>query len=233
MVKAAGAFLRSYNHTLTCYDRAVKLFRLFGVPVVAHWSFLILLFLIVSAFGPIVTAALVVSMLAHEFGHVLVARHFGQYTSHVMMFALGMAAFLREIPRRGEAWMAVAGPMVNFVIAAIIFGVMSVFVFPTAVVETLTTIVLLNMILGLFNLVPIYPLDGGRIVRGILSRFTTRFKATKIAAIVGSIGVIGLIPYALSTGNFILIAILGLVVFMSWKEVKILKAGGPEGSEMY
>lgn len=202
---------------------SLTLFRLFGVPVVVHWSFVFLLILIGPTLGPIITAAVIVCMLAHEFGHVLVARRFGMHTTQVTMFGLGMAAHLEDIPRRGEATMAAAGPAVNFVIAMLIAAVVLYVPMGAVVVKTLEMIIWVNLVLGLFNLIPIYPLDGGRVLRGLASHFTSRLTATKIAASIGTAGAFALVPWALTTGNIIVLVILVLAVAMAWYEVKLLK----------
>ncbi len=158
----------------------------FGIPVRVHWSFLLLLLLptpvswLVALFG---------SVLVHELGHALVARHLGVRVLDVTLWPLGGMARLASMPEepRIEAWVALAGPAVN-VVAAAVFGCLSVLAhvagLPTLAAGCMV-LLLVNAMLGAFNLLPAFPMDGGRVLRAWLARTRGWVRATEIAARVG------------------------------------------------
>ena len=216
-----------------------KLFRLFNVPVRMHWTFLLLAIWIGSSLGVIPTLLLLGCVLAHEFGHVLVARKYGYYTHDVTAMGLGMVANIGGDIKKGELLIAAAGPAVNFVLAGLLYalnGVLAHILYPELdmlsalnVYNTINIVMVGNIVLGLFNLLPLFPLDGGRIVRAVLAKFCkTRIKATKVAAIIGTIVACALMPLAVMSGDIVFIIILPLVVFFSWSEVKRLRETGIE-----
>ena len=132
--------------------------------------------------------ALALSIVAHELGHALTARAFGYHTRDITLSLLGGCASLIALPRKAwqEFLTAIAGPAVSFVISGLAW--LSLNFLP--VEERWTVLVLyytmwMNFVLGCFNLLPGFPMDGGRVFRSVASVFTTRTKATYIAMIVG------------------------------------------------
>jgi Zn-dependent protease/CBS domain-containing protein len=202
---------------------AVGAFRIFGVPVRFHFTFLMLLVFLIflglsgrqsGAAMAIYVAALFGSVLLHELGHSLAARYYGVKTVEIVMFPIGGVARLdRALRAHEELWIALAGPAVNLVIAAAIFG----YLYATGALvpaeqlldatdeNLLERIGIGNVILAVFNLLPAYPMDGGRVLRSLLARFRTENEATRIAAKTGRIfaGVMGL--YGLLSMNFMLV----------------------------
>ena len=200
----------------------IQAFRLFNVPVYLHWSAIILV-LILWSLGPIAVAGIILSILAHEFAHILVGRRYGVESHQVTVFGLGMAVTMDSV-EKGESVISIAGPLMNFLIASLIF--LSQMWFPVlAAFEPLLTIAIANVILGVFNLAPIYPLDGGRVLRGILTHWMNRLKATKVVAIVGTVFAVAGLPFAVMKGNPFLFVILLGAIYLSWLEVKLLKEG--------
>lgn len=199
--------------------------HILGVPVRFHFTFwLIVVSLIVfGAKGKQSAAALTLyivaifgSVILHELGHALAARRYGIRTLEIVMLPIGGLARLERAPKaREELWVALAGPAVNIAIAGAIFGWLAMTGGPLAP-ETwseatdrslLPMIATANLILAGFNLLPAFPMDGGRILRSLLSRFRPEHEATRTAARVG-MGMAALMGlYGLLATNFILVFI--------------------------
>ena len=175
------------------FPRKIKVCDAFGIPVYLDFSLIILLILFVMDFGSFVyglsfALALALSIVAHELGHALTARAFGYHTRDITLSLLGGCASLIALPRKAwqEFLTAIAGPAVSFVISGLAW--LSLNFLP--VDDKWTVLVLyytmwMNFVLGCFNLLPGFPMDGGRVFRSVASVFTTRTKATYIAMIVG------------------------------------------------
>lgn len=199
--------------------------QIFGVPVRFHFTFwLIVVSLIVfGARGKQSAAAMTLyivaifgSVLLHELGHALVARRYGIRTLEIVMLPIGGLARLERQPKAAEElWVALAGPMVNLVIAGLIYLWLFVSGAPLAPENwteandrsLLPMIATANLVLAGFNLLPAFPMDGGRIMRSLLSRFRPEHEATRTAARVGMgmAAMMGL--YGLLAMNFILVFI--------------------------
>lgn len=199
--------------------------RVFGIPVRLHFTFVLLFAFLIfiglaqqqSAWADIAyIAAIFGSVILHELGHALVARHYGVRTSEIVMFPIGGVSRLdRMPPAREEFWIAIAGPMVNIVIAAVLFGYLAAVnaLVPSAPLAQAVDANLLhriaagNLILALFNLLPAFPMDGGRILRSILARYRPEQEATRIAAKAGQALAIAMGLYGLIIMNFFLVFI--------------------------
>lgn len=188
----------------------IKIGRLFGIEVAVHpsWFFVLVFFAfaLANGFFPNVypdwstaatwgvaiaaTLLLFVSVLAHEFGHSLVARSQGIPVRNITLFILGgVAQLTREPDSPGrEAWMAIAGPLVSVAVAAGSLGAAFLLPGPEQLVGLLTYLGIANALLVAFNLLPGFPLDGGRVLRALLWRISRdRVRATSWAAIVGQV----------------------------------------------
>jgi Zn-dependent protease/predicted transcriptional regulator len=180
-----------------------------GILVQVHWTFLLLLAWVLFtsvASGAGLAAALgslgfvlaaFACVVLHEFGHALTARRFGIATRDITLLPIGGVARLDRMPEdpRQELLIAVAGPAVNVVIAAALLA-LQVAAFGRAGLsadlskpgEFLDNLLALNVTLVLFNLVPAFPMDGGRVLRAILAWATGDFaRATQIAATLGQL----------------------------------------------
>ena len=216
--------------------------RLFGIPVRFHFTFvLLIIYLVVLALDKaesssatvIYVIALFASVLFHELGHALVARRYGIRTLEILMLPIGGVARLEKQPqRKAEFWISLAGPMVNFVLAGLIVGYLAVFG-KIPKLEDLTQlsdqhmmarIAAGNLILGLFNLLPAFPMDGGRILRAILSASRPEHEATRTAARVG-MGMAALMAlFGLLTTNFMLVFI-AFFVYLGAMQESLASAG--------
>ncbi len=205
-----------------------KLCDVFEIPLYVDISFAFLLLIFVNSFSSFsygVTAALLlaISVVLHELGHALTARAFGYATRDITISLLGGCASLIALPRKAsqEFLTAIAGPAVSFLLCGIGFGAL---VFLPIRSEWVYFVFMytawMNLMLGAFNLLPGFPLDGGRIFRSVLRAFFSREKATLVAMWVGRVvaillGLSGL--HAILTGGswgFVRI----LIAWMIWKE---------------
>lgn len=183
-----------------------KIARIAGIDVNIHMTFLLLVgFVAVSYWmgggGPIVIAegvlyllAIFVCVLLHELGHALTARRFGIQTRDITLLPIGGVARLERMPEKPvqELWVALAGPAVNLVLALALFaGLLVTQTFQTFSVLSLTSgsfterLLAVNLSLLLFNLIPAFPMDGGRVVRALLATRLEYTRATQIAATLG------------------------------------------------
>ena len=205
-----------------------KLFEFFDIPVYVDLTFLILMFLFLNdggsfSYGIMQAMVLGLSIIAHEFGHSLTGRAFGCETHDITLSFIGGCASMTSMPRRGwqEFLVALAGPLVSFTLCGIGF-----FALNTLPIEnhflayTLVYLYYLNLVLGCFNLLPGFPMDGGRIFRSAMMLFLSRPKATLVAMWIGRVfavllGLSG--AYALlNGGSWAFIRI--FIAWMIWKE---------------
>jgi Zn-dependent protease/predicted transcriptional regulator len=177
-----------------------------GIPIYLHGTFLILLaFVFITEWtrGRTLTAALggALFMLAifgtvvlHELGHALTARRFGIRTRDITLLPIGGIARLERIPDvpRQELWVALAGPAVNLALAGLVllltFGLSGASLDPLTDMfsgSMLGRFASINLWLAAFNLIPAFPMDGGRALRALLAEATDYVRATRIAARLG------------------------------------------------
>jgi Zn-dependent protease len=173
-----------------------KLTRLAGIDVFLHPTFLLLLAYVGMVQGGIGSILLVSSVfgcvLLHELGHALMARRFGIETEDITLYPIGGVARLRRMPRApgAELLIALAGPAVNLLIVLGLVAIGSLGLVgsswsPDPIVSFMDELVLINLGLALFNLIPAFPMDGGRVLRALLSGWLGRARATMIAAGIG------------------------------------------------
>ena len=178
-----------------CGGGLMKVGTVFGIPVRLHWSFSLLI--VGSVLGALATGGVQTAMqntlflgglflcvLFHEFGHALMARRFEVATEHVTLYPFGGIAALRGLPKNpaAEFWIALAGPAVNMVfvvVGAIAWGATS---WTPALVFTG-----INLVMGAFNLIPAFPMDGGRVLRASLAPVFGWVKASRLAIGLGRI----------------------------------------------
>lgn len=185
---------------------SLKLGKVFGIDVYLHFTFLLLLAFLgfhywqttqdagAALRGVAFVSALFGCVVLHELGHALMARRYGIKTHDITLLPIGGVARLEKMPEKPmqEFWVALAGPAVNGVIALVLLVGLAATSGFTPVVETSVTggsfwqrLMGLNVVLVVFNLLPAFPMDGGRILRALLSLRLGRRRATAIAANVG------------------------------------------------
>jgi Zn-dependent protease/predicted transcriptional regulator len=183
-----------------------KLGEFRGIGVYMHATFLILIAIVVLGHwsdgndltrtlqGVLFVLALFACVVLHEFGHALTAARYGIRTRDITLLPIGGVARLERMPRepRQELWVALAGPAVNGVIAGLLFAWLRL-TGGFAPLEQLTVasgpflerLLAVNVLLVAFNLLPAFPMDGGRILRALLATRLEYTRATQIAANVG------------------------------------------------
>lgn len=198
----------------------VRVGQPFGVELRLHWTTLLLIGVVVvaSSLGAglgaglsalLTIGAVLASVTLHELGHIFAASCFGIRTGGVTLFPFGGVASLSRPARSAteEVVVALAGPAVNVVLAALA-ALPIVLLGP---VQPFMTLLAVNVGLALFNLIPAYPMDGGRVLRGGLWSWLGELRATRIAARAGQ-ALAGVFAVAGLLGNPMLLVI-GVVVF--------------------
>ena len=210
------------------FSNKIRICDVFGIPVYLDISLLVLLALFVMDFGsPTLGLAcalvLAVSITLHELGHALTARAFGYQTHDITLSLLGGCASLVGMPRKAyqEFLTALAGPLVSFALAGIGWAALEYLPIENFwLAAVLWYAKWMNFILGGFNLLPGFPMDGGRIFRSVARIFTTRVKATYAAMVVGRVFAILLAvrgAYSLLTrGPWGFVSL--LIAWMIWRE---------------
>jgi stage IV sporulation protein FB len=196
-----------------------RLGRMFGFPVEINLSFLLLLAFAFFAYGGL-AGVLVIglvfgSVLLHELGHALVARRLGVHVSGIELSFFGGAAKMVQMPRSAdhEIAIAAAGPVVSLVLAGVGFGLgMATHIW------LLTWIGWTNLILAGFNLIPALPMDGGRILRALLTRRMDFVRATDVAVDVSRVAAIAFAVIGLAYGPFTLVVLAPLLWMMGTRE---------------
>jgi Zn-dependent protease len=188
-------------------NNSILIGRVFGIPIKVHSS-LILLTVLLSLFsmdGFLATLFLMIGVFAsvalHELGHSIVARRKGSYIHEIVLFPLGGVAKISNIPKKpsDEIQVALAGPAVSLLLAILFWNI--------------PLLGPINLSLFLFNLIPAFPMDGGRVFRALLTPKHGRVEATRIAAkMAGKI--------------FIILVLIGIFVLQSfWNTVMMIAIG--------
>ncbi|HEX5132551.1 MAG TPA: site-2 protease family protein [Candidatus Krumholzibacteria bacterium] len=236
---------------------SIRIGSLFGIPVFIHVTFLLFLVWIgvmgwreaqsmsAALAGVMFVLSVFACVVLHELGHALTARRYGIPTRDITLLPIGGVARLEKMPDdpRQELWVALAGPAVNVVIAGAIFLLSRVPVSPAAMESFSITggsflgrVMFVNVFLVLFNLLPAFPMDGGRVLRALLATRMEYARATRLAAIIGQsmaflFGFAGLFinPMLIFIALFVWI---GAAQEASMVQMKYSLSGVPVGSAM-
>lgn len=193
------------------------LFRLAGIDVYLHWSWFLVAVYGISGRAPRYSSlawpvleylALFCIVLMHEFGHALACRQVGGQANQIVLWPLGGVAYVAPPQRPGATlWSIAAGPLVNVVLAPLL-GIAWFFVHAAGWGETMPnaysfirTLFVINGALLCFNLLPVYPLDGGQILQALLWFVFGRARSLMITTVVGFIGGVGLILLAIRVSD--------------------------------
>ena len=215
-------------------DRGIPLFKIRGIQLRMHFTFpLILIFAAVqfalitgrgltgAVFGVVVTSILFVIVVLHELGHSIAAQSYGIQVEQIVLLPIGGVAQLGRMPEKPsqELVISAAGPLVNFALAALLavlglaFGqelsLRFAFRLPAGITfsAVFSYIFAANLFLGLFNLLPAFPMDGGRILRSLLAMRIDYSRATTLAVIIGQGMAVLMGLWGFVTGGFFLILI--------------------------
>lgn len=211
-----------------------------GVPIKIHYSIVLTFGLVayVAIENDLSTAqtlgfgayflCLFICVLLHEYGHILMARHYGIETQDIILSPIGGIARLKGFPNKPgqEIIIALAGPLVNVIIVLmirVIFWLLGVGRINPDIIDYsifsnpigfLHMVMVMNGFLCLFNLIPAFPMDGGRVFRGLLSYKMSKEKATYVASIVGRVFAVAFIALGIYNKMWVLVLI-GVFVFFA------------------
>jgi stage IV sporulation protein FB len=192
---------------------SISLGRIAGTEVRVHLTFFLLVAWFAFSAGSrggqaaaidavVFILAVFACVVAHEYGHVLMARRFGIGTRDITLLPIGGVASIERMPEkpREELLIALAGPAVNVVIALLLFTVFGARLDPERAVaavedqkiDLVTRLAVANVMLVVFNMIPAFPMDGGRVLRALLSYRLDRARVTRIAASIGQAVAFGL-----------------------------------------
>jgi Zn-dependent protease len=209
-----------------------RIFRFAGIDVFLHWSWFLLAFYDVSQFSAfygsmvwpvLVFLGLFLIVLLHEFGHALACRQVGGEAHRIVLWPLGGIAFVSPPQRPGATlWSIAAGPLVNVALAPI-FTILW-FVALSAGLKSSTPdayrfirdLCGLNLFILIFNLLPIYPLDGGQILRSLLWYVLGRARSLMVTAAIGFVGVAGLIVLAVLAKSVLMGVMSAFILLNCW-----------------
>lgn len=217
---------------------SLNLGRYAGIKVQIHWTFWLLFlfigFMVISNEGGVEDLfwnflfifALFFCVVLHEYGHALAAKRYGIGTRSITLLPIGGVASLKDMPDdpKQEFIIAIAGPLVNVVIAFLLYLVVPVDTFmvddPELFEEQLSSInasnflfylLMVNIVLVVFNMIPAFPMDGGRVFRAILSTRMSRVQATKAATALGKF--LALVFFLFGLFSNIILAVIAVFIY--------------------
>ena len=212
---------------------SIRLFRFSGVDVFLHWSwFVVALFEINARAGRYTSVAwnvveylaLFLIVLLHEFGHALACRQVGGRADHIVLWPLGGVAYVEPPPRPGATlWSIAAGPLVNVVLLPVLWVVagFSRGVAPGSnAAQLLHAVLFIDAALLVFNILPIFPLDGGQILRALLWFLFGRARSLLIATLLGFVGVAAFFYLAFRSGSIWFGALALFMLLNCWGGLK-------------
>jgi Zn-dependent protease/CBS domain-containing protein len=225
-----------------------KIGRAFGIDVQVHWTFFLLLAFFAfagyqrtgSLLNALVTAAVILALflcvVLHEFGHSLVAQRLGIEVHDITLLPIGGVARLKSLPERpmDEVKIAVAGPLVNVVLAPMFFAIgvllgasplqpANILEGGGSVGQVFIYLGLINVGLVVFNMIPAFPMDGGRVLRGLLASRLGAVRATDISSAVGQFFAVGFFLIGLLGGNFLLALVAVFIFFGANGEAQMVR----------
>ena len=210
-----------------------KIASAWGIPIELHITFILLIAAVLILSIPtqqfytfFIVLFLFVFVVFHELAHSIVARHYGIRVRKIILYPIGGVSEIEEIPDNpSQEWrMAVAGPLTSLVLGASLLAVslftlqqaFSIYTFTTITGNFLTDLATLNILLGAFNLIPAFPMDGGRVFRALLAERLKYSDATRYAVYIGKIFGIAMVLIGVLY-NFLLILV-GIFVYIGASE---------------
>jgi Zn-dependent protease len=213
----------------------IRLFRLAGIDVFLHWSWAIVAYFAIQsrvhdylngAWAVAEYVGLFLIVLMHEFGHALATRSVGGEARHILLWPFGGIAFVRAPMRPGaQLWGIIAGPLVNVALIAPTFAAWYFLApnLPPDPARFVMVIAIINLALLIFNMLPIYPLDGGQALRALLWFGIGPIKSLKIASFIGLIGSGLLIAWSLSRGSIWMTVLAVMIGMECWRATMMVR----------
>lgn len=212
---------------------SIHLFKFAGVDVFLHWSWFVFALIEVkmrvgtySSIGWNVAEYLVLFfiVLLHEYGHALACRQVGGFANRIVLWPLGGVAYVDPPPRPGAVlWSLAAGPLVNVGLIPVLLVLARTVrtVAPASNLhELLKAAFIINVILLGFNILPIYPLDGGQMLRALLWFVMGRARSLMAATVVGFLGVLGMLVLAVRGGSIWFMVLSAFILLNCWGGMK-------------
>jgi Zn-dependent protease len=214
------------------------LFKLRGIQVSVHWTWFVALFFLYQTSGLadslgwflLTYISLFGIVLLHEFGHAFACRSVGGEAGHIVLWPLGGIAFVKPPPRPGALlWSIAAGPLVNVVLVPVTIGLIAIIEIAipegqlVGLRQYVSVLALINVMLLIFNIMPVYPLDGGQMLHAILWFFMDRSKSLHIAAMIGVVMAVIVGALALFVLDYWMVLIAIFVGMQAWRGLKIAK----------
>lgn len=207
---------------------SLRLFRLVGIDVYVHWSWLLVAVVEIRsrsgyfrslAWNVLEYLTIFAVVLLHEFGHALACRQTGGRADQIVLWPLGGVAFVTPPARPGATlWSIAAGPLVNLVLLAATVGILMLLpVGHSDLLLFLRSFAFINAGLFLFNILPIYPLDGGQILRALLWFVIGRARSLMIASALGLAALLGLLGVAVVRGSLWLGVMAIFAILSCWR----------------
>jgi Zn-dependent protease/CBS domain-containing protein len=210
-----------------------KIGSAWGIPIELHLTFVLLIaavfFLAYPALYPFfLTLSLFVFVTLHELAHSIIARNYGIKVRKIILYPIGGVSEIEEIPDKpSQEWrMAIAGPLTSILLGAALLGIGLLFspqLISSLSISTVTgnfviDLAFLNIFLGIFNLIPAFPMDGGRVFRALLAEHVKYSDATRYAVYLGKILGIAMVVAGFIFPSYFLIVIVGLFVYIGASE---------------
>lgn len=214
--------------------KSIYLGRIVGIKLFIHWSFFILpAWVALSAYNKgqgseeilwnlLFIFTLFGCVTLHEFGHALVAKHFHYKTKNITLLPIGGVANMESLPEdpKQELAVAIAGPIVNVIIAILLYGYLAVTnnllleldEFELGQSNFLFVLMAANLFIAAFNMVPAFPMDGGRVLRALLALRLTRAASTQITSAIGQFIAVFFIVFGLFYN--IILVLIGVFVLL-------------------
>ncbi|MFZ0478489.1 MAG: M50 family metallopeptidase [Terriglobales bacterium] len=224
----------------TSRQGAIRLFRFSGIDVFLHWSwFVVAVYEINGGFGVYSSISWRIAeylcvfaiVTLHEFGHALACRQVGGRANQIVLWPLGGVAYVDPPPRPGATlWSIAAGPLVNVALFPVLFalgklsGALGLYAATPDLLQLLSAVYKINFYLLAFNILPIYPLDGGQILRSLLWFVLGRARSLLVATILGFVGVAAFIGLAFWTQSLWTGAIAVFMLMNCWSGLQHARA---------
>lgn len=211
---------------------SIHLFRLAGVDLYLHWSwFLVAIWEIQGQSGRYTSMVwsvleyltLFLIVLTHEFGHAMACRSVGGTANQILLWPFGGVAYVNPPQRPGAMlWSIAAGPLVNVALAPLLFGLVVLgksmgWAESMPDLDTfLNSVLYIDLGLLVFNMLPVYPLDGGQILRSLLWFVLGRGRSLMVATVLGFVGIVGLVAAAAYMRSIWTVAISVFLLLNCW-----------------
>ena len=219
----------------------LRIFKISGIEVFVHWSWLLIAIYEINqrkgdypalSWNIAEYLTLFMLVLLHEFGHAFACRQVGGSADTILLWPLGGIAYVSPPPKPSAMlWSIAAGPLVNLMLVPVFYGLLLVTSAEGALAEYqhlnifFQNISFINLVLLIFNLLPIYPLDGGQILRSLIWFVSDARKSLIIASIIGLLGAAGIGVFALYNNSAwlaIMALFIGMQSFQSFQSTRLV-----------